>query len=157
MKKYLLVATLGLGLTACSKAEEENKVKPTAITTSFDQDFNLNYRQQATISSSNQPELTVMAEDLDYQFCPKNAYCSTADFVSPTVSVTDIAGQTQQVKMSTYGRHSNYPNWTDTISVRANGKRYVLYYITYEVEAVRDNPRKKDISVKLRVTKPANN
>ena len=157
MKKHLLVVALGLGITACSKAEEENDVTPAAITAAFDQDFNLNYRQQATISSSSQTELAVAVEDLQYGFCPKSAYCFIADFVNPTISVTDIGGQTQHVKLPVVGRTNLSYNWIDSASVRANGKRYVLYYMMYEVKAERDNPEKKDISVKLHIAKSVNN
>ena len=157
MRKYLLLAVLGSSIAACSKAEEENEVTPAAISAAFDQDFNLNYRQQAILSSASQTELTVVVEELHYTFCPKNANCFIGDFVNPTVNVTDMKGQTQEVKLSMHKTTSNYPNWMDTTSVRANGNRYLLYYKEYDVEAGGDNPAKKDISVQLRITKPANN
>ncbi|HEX8425318.1 hypothetical protein [Hymenobacter sp.] len=155
MKKYLLATAIGLSLAACSKADDED-VTPIAITSAFDQNFSLNYRQQASLPSSSQPELTVAVEELDYTFCPKNAYCILADFANPTLGVTDRGGQTQQVKFLMPGRTTNYPDWMDTTSVRANGKRYVFYYIMYNVKAGCDNPGKEDISVKLRITEPTN-
>ncbi|MDF7812029.1 hypothetical protein [Hymenobacter sp. YC55] len=157
MRKYLLLSALVISLTACLKTEDENEVTPAAINTIFDQDFNLNYRQQATLSSASQTELTVAVEELHYTFCPKNANCFIGDFVNPTMSVTDTKGQTQEVKLSMHRATSNYPNWMDTISVRANGTRYLLYYKKYDVKAGCDNPAKKDISVQLRITKPTNN
>ncbi len=157
MSKRLLLAVLGLSLAACQRADEENDIVPAAVATTFDQDFSLNYRQQATVSSaSSQPELTVAVADLNYKFCPKNAYCFTADFVNPTLSVTDEQGQTQEVKLSMRRMTGNYPAWSDTASVRANGRRYMFYYIIYDVKAGCDNPEKKDISIALRVSRPNN-
>lgn len=156
MKKYLLLAVISLSLGACQKADEE--VIPNAITSAFDQDFTLNYRQQALLPSSSQPELTIRLADLQYNFCPKDVICCfMPNSVAPIFNVTDEQGQTQEVKLPIYSLNRNYPNWIDTISVRANGRRYILYHTKYNVKEGNDQPEKKDISVDLRITKPVVN
>ena len=156
MRKYLLLAVSGLSLTACQKADED--VTPSAIISAFNQDFTLNYRQQALLPSASQPELTIGLADLQYNFCPKDVICCfVPNSAAPIFNVTDEQGQTQEVKLPIYGMNRNYPNWMDTISVRANGRRYVVYYTKYDVKEGTDQPEKKDISIELRITKPVLN
>lgn len=156
MPKHLLLATFGLIVFSCTKADED--VMPSAITSTFDQDFVLSYRQQALLSSSSQPELTVGLADLQYKFCPKDVICCfMPNSVAPTFNVTDEQGQTQEVKLPMYSMNRNYPSWLDTISVRANGRRYLVYYIKYDVKEGTDQPEKKDILIGLRITKPVVN
>lgn len=142
-----------MSLAACTNNDKENDAIPTPVTASFNQDFSLNYRQQATLTSAGQTELTVIATDLRYGFCPKNSYCFTADFVWPTLSVQDAQGQVQEVRMPTNPRPIVTPTLMDTTSIRANGQRYMLHYSKWEVDANCGSPQKKDIAVVLRVIK----
>lgn len=152
MKKYLLLFTTGLSLAAC-KTTDEIEAVPIAIASAFDQNFSLLYRQQAMLSTASQPELTVEVTDLNYAFCPRNAYCLVANFVAPTLSVTDAQGKTQQLRLPIHQERPYTPVWIDTASVRANNQRYVFYYTEWTVDDARDQPGKKDITVTLRVTK----
>ncbi|UOQ64689.1 hypothetical protein [Hymenobacter volaticus] len=157
MRKYLLLAALGLSVVACSKTDEE--VGPTAIAVPFNEDFSLSYRQQAVLPSSNQPELTVSLTDMQLSFCHKGAICCFGPSypVYPTFLVTDAQGQSQEVKFPANQIGTYNTNWLDTTSVRANGQRYLLYYLKYNLKAEKDQPAKKDVMVTLRVTKPIQN
>ncbi|WP_375417794.1 hypothetical protein [uncultured Hymenobacter sp.] len=159
MKKYLPLSVLGVSLAACQK-DNDKDVVPTSVTSAFDQKFTLRYQQQAMLPASAQPELTLELGDFNYTFCPENANCFMADFVSPTLNVTDERGQVQQLKLGLQAArfsYSNYPLWIDTASVRANGKRYLVYYQQYSVDTNlkrREHAEKKHLAVELRVVKP---
>ncbi len=154
MKKYILLPLLGLSLITCKKGEEEPRI-PETVTAAFDQDVDLRYRQQALVPTANQPELTVQLTDLSYSFCPKNVRCFIADFVWPTVKITDAQGQVQELRQLGKVVHTYNPAWTDTASVRANGRRYVVQYTRYNLdEYSREEPQKEDITVTIRITKP---
>ncbi|SHJ29323.1 hypothetical protein SAMN02745146_2787 [Hymenobacter daecheongensis DSM 21074] len=155
MKKHLLLSALSLSLLACEKADRENDVIPASITTAFNQDFALSYRQQATLPAATNPELTVAVSAMQYSFCPKDVICCfVPNFVDPTLTITDAQGQSQQVKLPANQPRNYNPTWIDTISVRANGQRYVVYYTKWDVKPGCDQPGIKDISVRLRVLKP---
>ena len=152
MIKHLLLLSTALGLAACGTTDKYEAV-PTPIVADFDQEFTLNYRQQALLSAAIQPELTVEVTDIQYKLCPKDILCFTPNFVTPTLRVTDAQGNTQQLKMSVNLERAYMPNWLDTTSVRANGRRYAFHYIKWEVDQMRDQPGKKDITVTFRVVK----
>lgn len=143
-----------MSLAACASSEKENDVVPKPITSSFNQDFSLNYQQQASLPLTGQTELTVTTTDLRYAICPKDSRCFTADFVWPTLSIVDAQGQTQEIQMPSNQQQVFSTSFLDTTSVRANGRRYVLQYTRYQVEIGDDTPQKKDISVVLRVIQP---
>ncbi|WP_022824571.1 hypothetical protein [Hymenobacter norwichensis] len=157
MKSHLLITAALMSLGACTNGEKENDAVPATITTGFNQEFRLNYRQQANISSGLQTELTVKATDFRYAFCPRNANCFTADFVWPTLSIQDAQGQAQEMKLTSNPRVVSGATLLDTTSIRANGQRYVLQYIIWDVAPNTDSPQKKDISVALRIIKPTTN
>ena len=122
----------------------------------FNQNFKLNYLQQAVLRTAGRPELAVTVADLSYSFCPSNAYCLVADFVAPNLNVADAQGRTQVVTMPVLLAPRNAA-WIDTTSIRANGRRYLLYYNSWSVRAGVARPAKADISVIFRVTKPTRN
>ena len=154
MKNYLPVLALGLSIVACQNSTEEQDAVPGSITSAFNQDFMLAYRQQATLPAAGAPELSVRVTDIHYAFCPKNAYCFVADFAYPTLDITDAQGQAQQVKLpKNQVRYS--PNPLDSTSVRANGKRYIVYFTKWELSGKCDAPQKKDYTVSFRIAKPA--
>ena len=162
MKKHLLLAAFGLLLAACDKKDERNE--PAAVAAGYDQQFSLQYRQAAKLPHLLQPELTITLADLNYSFCPPNANCFVPDFVAPTLSVTDAQGLTQQMRMPTSFRNPYHHLWIDSASIRANSRRYVLYYTSWKVSKsptslwnrnkVAGNVEKPDISVQLRITRP---
>ena len=127
-----------------------------ALNASFDQDFKLYYLQQAVLRTAGRTELAVAVADLSYSFCPSNAYCLVADFVAPKLSVADAQGRTQVVSLPVLSAPRNAA-WLDTTSIRANGRRYLLYYKSWSVRAGVARPAKTDISAIFRVTKPARN
>ncbi|UOQ81466.1 hypothetical protein [Hymenobacter sp. 5414T-23] len=126
---------------------------PATVNSAFDQEFALNYRQQAFLPSTNQPELTVEATELSYAFCPRNARCLIPDYVWPTLTVTDAQGLTQQIKLPANQERTYTAGWIDTTSVRANGRRYLLYYLNWQVQPGNDAPQKKDITTRYRISK----
>ncbi|TGE18935.1 hypothetical protein [Hymenobacter elongatus] len=163
MKKHLLlsVSALGLGLVACEKADEKvkNYVVPAPITATFNQDYDLNYQQVARLPTTATPELTVELADLQYTYCPADGCssnpslrCVVGTDVSPNLTVTDATGQVQQVRLPANSPAAGSPAWRDTTSIRANGQRYVLYYVKWKM--LRCDPAKYDFSVVLRVSKP---
>ncbi|WBA43474.1 hypothetical protein [Hymenobacter canadensis] len=159
MKQSLLFAALVVGLGACQKSDNNEDATPAAMEAAFSQDFTLSYRQQALLPTVAQPELTVELADLQYSICPKNARCFTANFVFPLLAITDAQGRTQQLKMpvnNTTGLQTGA--FIDTASVRANGRRYLVQYTSWQAkETDRNYAEKQDLSVKLRITKPAGN
>ncbi|GGG57142.1 hypothetical protein [Hymenobacter glacieicola] len=154
MRNYILPLISTLALAACQSSDTATEAVPAAVVVGFDQEFSLYYRQQAKLPVTNSAELTVSVAELQYSFCPPNARCFVADFVAPTLSITDQRGQTQQVKMPVSQARTRAANWIDTTSVRANNRRYVLYYHRYIVAENVTQPQKKDLSVVLRITKP---
>ncbi|TGD79584.1 hypothetical protein [Hymenobacter wooponensis] len=153
MKKYLLLVATSMSLLACDKNSGDTNVVPAAVSSTFDQEFTLNYRQQALLPSATRPELVVEATDLTYSFCPKNARCFVPDFVWPTLTITDAQGQTQQVKLPVNQERTYAADLLDSTSVRANGRRYVLYYLNWQVQQGNDDPQRKDIAMRYRIGK----
>jgi hypothetical protein len=153
MKKYLLLLAFSVSLLACDKNSRNNDVVPAAISSAFDQEFMLNYRQQALLPSATRPELIVEATDLTYSFCPKGSYCFVADFVWPTLTITDAQGQSQEIKLPVNKERTYAGLNIDTTSVRANGRRYLLHYLDWQVPTNIENPQKKDITARYRISK----
>lgn len=154
MKKHLYIGALSLFLSSCNKEDGENSAAPFPVTSGFDQTFPLHYRQSATLPLPNPPELTVEVTELRYAICPKNTNCFAPDFAAPTLRITDAQGQAQQVIIpdNTFGNRTSA--WIDTASFRANGRRYLLTYVDWEVDGDYQSAKKKDIFVELRITKP---
>lgn len=154
MKQYLLAAALLPALTACHKSDKDDTT-PAVITTGFSQDFALRHRQSATLPTAQTPELTLLVEDLRFSICPKNVNCIAPDFAAPTLAITAADGSTQQLKLPRDLPRVSNPNWLDSASVRANGRRYVVYYKSWALDAGRqDDPRKQDFILNFRVEKP---
>ena len=152
MTKHLSVFALALSLTACEKATPEPNSGP--VTADFDQDFSLNYQQQARLRTANAPELAVTLADLQYTYCPENVYCFVGTFVAPALNITDAQGRTQQVTLPRAGNRANSTAFIDSASVLANSLRYVVYYTKWNIREVKNYPGKQDISIQLRVVKP---
>ena len=156
MKKHFLLAALGLSLAACQK--DEMDIVPATVESRFDRDFTLAYRQQVKLPSASQPELTITVTDIQSTFCPENFACLVGTTATPVLHVKDTQGQTQQV-LPARGKlpyNVNAGGWIDTISVRANGRRYLLYYVKWRLDANRsqqDRANKDDFTVTLRVKK----
>lgn len=159
LKQSLLFAALILSLGACQKSDNQDDVTPAAITSAFSQDFTLSYWQQAMLPAATQPELTVALTDLHYSICPKNARCFTANSVFPLLAITDAQGQMQQLKMPlnhTTGLQTGA--FIDTASVRANGRRYLVQYTSWQAqETDRNYAEKQGLSVELRITRLGGN
>lgn len=163
MKNYMLFLALGWSLTACEKADSEVKSKAVG-TFAFGQDFKLDYQQaaQAPAGSSAEgqaSELQITVDDIDFTYCPTvecsgnpTLRCAVGTTVLPTLLVLDAAGNRQQLRLPTNQLRVGNSNWLDTTSVRANGRRYLLHYVKWQLNAC--NPRKQDFSIFLRVTKP---
>lgn len=150
--RYYLPAALLL-LAACNKSGSD--AGPKSVATGFGQDFTLQYRQEATLPPESKPELTVLLEELDYRICPKNARCFLPDLVSPTLAITAADGQTQRVLLPSSDQQqisSSLP--PDTTSIRANGRRYVVYYKDWGGDYDRDKLAKKDFRLTFRLEKP---
>ncbi|GAB3294997.1 hypothetical protein ACFQT0_22420 [Hymenobacter humi] len=166
MKKYVFLAACGLLLAACYKADTTDGPAPVAA--GFDQAFTLQYRQEAELPLRQSPELTIGLADLSYSFCPPNAMCFAPDFVAPTLRITDAQGLTREVKMPAFGHEPRNQGWIDSTSIRANSRRYVLYYTSWNTSWNRRkatsstwitsknsiNSQKQGITVQLRVAKP---
>ncbi|NVO85228.1 hypothetical protein [Hymenobacter terrestris] len=151
---YLLLALL-LPLLAAACSTKYSDAVPRTVVAAFYQDFTLQYSQTATLPQASQPELTVLVEELDYQICPKNARCSLPDLVSPTLAVTGVDGQTQLLKMPSAGQQQiNSSLAADTVSIRANGRRYVVYYKNWGGDFDQDKPAREDFRLTFRVAKP---
>ena len=142
---------LVLSLFSCRKDEE---TIPLPITADFNQNFALYYRQQVTLPLAVPLEIKLEVTDLRYNICPKKANCFVPDFAAPTLLITDAQGQSQQVTIpaNTFGRRT--PDWIDTASFRANGRRYLLTYVDWKVQGDYHSAKRENISVELRVTKP---
>ncbi|MFD2787543.1 hypothetical protein [Hymenobacter rubripertinctus] len=154
MKHYLLAAALLPALAACHNSDKDDAA-PAAIAAGFSQDFALHYRQQATLPTAQAPELTVLVEDLQFSICPKNTNCLLPDFAAPTLAITAADGSTQQLKLPRDFSRDMRPAWIDTAGVRANGRRYVVYYRNWSFDAAKqDNPQKQDFTISLRVERP---
>ncbi len=150
MKHYLLAALLLAGLGGCSSEE----TGPQTVTAAFSQDFSLRYRQSANLPTTVSPELTVAVSELAYSICPKNVNCVAPDYADPTLTITAANGQQQQLKLPVEGIRPYSPAWIDTASVRANGRRYVVYYRSWAADRSKDTPGRADITINLRVEKP---
>ncbi|QNH63686.1 hypothetical protein [Hymenobacter sediminicola] len=159
MKNYLLLMSVGLGLLACQKSDQDAVASPKAISTAFGQDFTLAYQQSAHLPSTQQPELTINVADIKYTYCPPvscsnnpSLTCLVGTYVYPVLSIMDAAGRTQQVQLPANQPAATTPAWLDTTSVRANGRRYLLHYVNWQLNTC--NPQREDIAVTLRVTSP---
>lgn len=115
---------LGISGAACKKSDSDSG--PTPAEAAFEQDFTLYYQQLARLPAAGNPELSVTVTELHYTFCPKNAMCLVADFVDPTLNITDAQGQTQQVTLPRRPKTTYNPAWIDTTNTRANARRYLL-------------------------------
>ena len=151
MKKLLFLLALGLHLTACDKTTDSG---PAAVAAPFNQAFELRYQQAARLPAGTAPELTIAVTDLAYSFCPPNARCIAPDYVDPTLRITDARGQSQFLTLPVRPRRLYHPDWIDTASIRANGRRYVVYYTKWDVNKAATSPQQEHIAVSLRVTKP---
>ncbi|MDO7854174.1 hypothetical protein [Hymenobacter convexus] len=150
MNKYLLLVILGLGLSSCKKDDAEN---PAVVTAGFNQDFSLYSQQQASLPLPTQPELAIAVTDLRFSICPRNANCLVADYAVPTLRITDAQGSMQQLNIPTnfYGRRTS--DWIDTTSVRANGRRYLLTYVNWQVQGDYYAATKENIKLTFRVSR----
>ncbi|MBT9394466.1 hypothetical protein KLP40_14940 [Hymenobacter sp. NST-14] len=154
MKHYLLAAALLPALAACHKSDNDDAA-PAPVAAEFNQDFALRYRQSATLPTAQTPELTLLVEDLQFSICPKNVNCFLPDFANPTLAIAAADGSTQQLQLARNIASPSSPNWIDTASIRANGRRYVVYYKSWALDAGRqDSPRKQDFTLNFRVEKP---
>ena len=154
MKHYLLAAALLPVLAACHNSDKDDAT-PTSIAAGFSQDFTLRHHQQATLPTAQTQELTLLVEDLQFSICPKNVNCLAPDFAAPTLAITAADGSSQQLKLPQDLPRISNPNWIDSASVRANGRRYVVYYKSWALDAGRqDSPRKQDFTLNFRVEKP---
>ena len=153
VKQHLTIGALALGLLSCKK-DDATPVVPSPITADFNQKFSLYYRQQAALPTASPPELSLEVTELRYTICPKNANCFVADFAAPTLRITDAQGQSQQVTIpaNTFGNRT--PDWIDTASFWANGRRYLLTYVDWKAKGDYHSAKREDIFVELRVTKP---
>ena len=151
MKNYLLLCLLGLSLGACNK----NTPAPDNSAPNFNQEFTLYPQQQAQLPGSGTPELTVALTDLDFTYCPPTAACLTGTYVFPKLSITDAQGQSQQLALPLVRVRTFSPDWIDSTTIRANGRRYLLYYRKWNLPALSMGqiPQKKEISVTLQVMK----
>jgi len=145
MKLTFVFALLGLSLAGCKK---NVPVLPAA---SFDQDFPYRFADEVRLPTVENPELTVTVADLDYSICPSSAYCFVGDYVIPTLRIVDAVGQVQQLTL--HQQPSEQLPCSDTTTVRANGRRYLLCFRKWSTNGKRDNVLKKDIVVTLRIVK----
>ncbi|GAA4383169.1 hypothetical protein [Hymenobacter koreensis] len=156
MKSLLLFMAIGMGLVSCQKTTADPNATPKAIEAPFDQDFTLHYRQQAFLTSAQQPELTLRVAELDCSFCPEGVTCFAPSMAWPSLDVTDAQGQTRRVKLPANRVREYTPAWLDTTSVVANGRRYLLTYAGWSVTrklAVREMPHRADFALRFRVAK----
>ena len=151
MKKYSVLCLLGLSLGACNKTT----TAPASAAPTFNQDFTLYPQQQAQLPNSSAAELTVTLTDLDFTYCPPAAACLVGTNVFPKLSITDAQGQSQQLALPLKRMRIFSPDWVDSTTIRANGRRYLLYYRRWNVPTLPTGqiPQKKDISVILQVMK----
>lgn len=152
MKLPVLLFLTGLGLAACQKSEVGPVSPPADIAAAFDSEFTLYYQQQAYVPTQAQPELTVRVEEVAYSFCPEGMMCFVGTNAWPTLRVTDAQGQTQVVPQAP--RRFLLPH--DTLSVRANGRRYLLTYVQWDLKEQpnKKSPSKDSFALKFRLTKP---
>jgi len=153
MKRHLLLCLLGLNLVACKKTDPAPDNAPVAA--NFDQEFTLYPQQQAKVPGTSAPELTVTLTDLEFTYCPPAAACLVGTSVFPKLSITDAQGQTQLLALPLVRSRMSNPAWIDTTHIRANGRRYLVYYHKWNISTppMGQSPQKKDISVTLRITK----
>ena len=153
MKKYFFPCLLSLFLGAC----KNNTPAPYGDnpTQTFNQEFTLKSQQQAQLLNLGTPELTVTLKDLDFTYCPPAAACFVGTNVFPKLTITDAQGQSQQLALPLARVRTFNPAWIDTTNIRANGRRYLLYYRRWNLPALTagEIPQKKDISITLEVTK----
>jgi hypothetical protein len=154
MKLPVLLLLTGLSLGACHKSDVKPDEQSAEIAASFDKDFTLHYQQQASLPTQQQPELTVKLDEVSFTYCPPRAMCFMPTMAWPTLRITDAQGQAQVQPQATPSKVL-VPN--DTLSVRANGRRYLLTYVQWQLdEQVKeyDNPTKQQFGLTFRVTKP---
>ncbi|TGE06273.1 hypothetical protein [Hymenobacter fodinae] len=154
MKLPVFLLLTGLGLGACHKSDVKPDEQPSEIAAAFDKDFTLHYQQQASLPTQQQPELTVKLDEVAFTYCPPNAKCLVGTMAWPTLRITDAQGQTQVLPQVTPPKNL-LPN--DTLSVRANGRRYLLTYVQWQLDKQvkeYDNPTKQQFGLTFRVTKP---
>ncbi|SNC60746.1 hypothetical protein SAMN06265337_0324 [Hymenobacter gelipurpurascens] len=153
MKIAVLLLLTGLGLGGCQKFEVGPDLPPADIAAAFDSEFTLYYQQQAYLPAPAQPELAVRVEEVAYTYCPPGVMCFVGTAAWPTLRITDAQGQIQLLpeaprKVLIQG---------DTLSVRANGRRYLLQYVQWELdEKLKSDeyPTKQQFALKFRLTKP---
>jgi hypothetical protein len=160
MPKALLPLLAVLSLAGCQKETPEPEQAPADTQAAFEVDFSLQHQQRAFLPGTAQPELTVQLTDLDYTFCPEGVYCVVGPSAWPKLSVTDAQGQSQQVVPPLFNPQ-RVPNaaWLDTMSVRANSRRYVLTYQRWEIVkplSRGENPGKSHFALWFRVNRIGN-
>jgi len=134
MKKVVLPMLAVLNLASCQKASIKPELAPADTEAAFAADFSLQHQQQAFLPSLAQAELTVRLEDLKYTFCPEGMMCFVGPSAWPELNVTDARGQTQRVVFPAFNpQRVPNPTWLDTMSVRANNRRYVFTYQRWEI------------------------
>lgn len=156
MKSTVLVFALALGLGACQKSTVDPQVPVPDFAVDFDKDFALHHRQQAFLSSTSSPELTIQLEDLTTTYCPEGLQCIVGPSAWPLLAITDGQGQTQQLRLPDGPQHSAIGAWLDTTSIRANGRRYLLTYTVWDIDQQPDKgkiPAKQDWALWFNVTK----
>jgi hypothetical protein len=124
MKKYLLLALASVCLASCSKSDEQ----PRGIKAAFEQQFDLFYKQTASLDEITAPELTVKIDELEYQTMPDGVVCcfGACAWWKATVLVSDASGATKSYILDS-SKGSTTPAWLDSLHVRANGTTYVVY------------------------------
>jgi hypothetical protein len=124
MKHYLLLLLASTCLSACGKSDEE----PRGIKAAFEQEFDLFYKQKASLDNITAPELTVKMDQLEYQTIPDDVVCcfGPCAWWRATVLVSDTSGSTQTYTVNS-SRGRSTKTWLDSLHVRANGATYVVY------------------------------
>ncbi len=150
MRNHFLFAALSVSLLSCQKDDAES---PAVVTAGFNQEFSLYHRQQAALPQPTQPELTIAVTDLRFSICPRKANCLVPDHALPTLRITDAQGGTQQLSMPVSSLGARNADWIDTSSVRANGRRYLLTYVKWQVQGDYHAATKENIQFTFRVAR----
>ncbi|SMB79716.1 hypothetical protein SAMN00120144_3984 [Hymenobacter roseosalivarius DSM 11622] len=116
MKHTIYVFALGLLLLASCKKGGDSTPHLDAL---FDEKFVLRYTQSAGLPDQQRPELTVTVDDVLDKRCPS---CGDGGFVTTVLRVEDQQGSPQTATLCLYCG----PTSSDTLTVRANSRRYVL-------------------------------